>query len=96
MPFTIGGEWIAPQGSKEGAKPDPSKPVKVRQERRGNNRVTIIVNTPGPDEKRTALAALLKKKCGCGGTLKGDVIEIQGDKVEMIKTLLLAEGIKSQ
>lgn len=48
----------------------------------------------GVDADATALAAELKKKCCCGGTVKDDVIEIQGDKRELLKTLLEAKGMK--
>ena len=45
-------------------------------------------------EQLTALAAELKKKCGCGGAVKEGVIEIQGDKRDLLKALLEAKGMK--
>lgn len=46
------------------------------------------------DAELTKLAAELKKKCGCGGAVKDGVIEIQGDKRDLLKSLLEAKGMK--
>ncbi|MBL4765538.1 MAG: stress response translation initiation inhibitor YciH [Colwellia sp.] len=40
------------------------------------------------------LAKKLKQTCGTGGTVIGEVIEIQGDKRDKIKTILEKEGFK--
>ena len=46
------------------------------------------------DAELNKLAAELKKKCGCGGAVKDGIIEIQGDKRDLIKSLLEAKGMK--
>jgi len=46
-----------------------------------------------PKEKKEILK-LLKSKLGCGGTIKDEWIEIQGDKKDKIKEILLANGWK--
>ncbi len=56
--------------------------------------VCLITGIDADDATLTALAAELKKKCGCGGALKEGVIEIQGDKRDLLKTLLEAKGMK--
>ncbi|MEM6159175.1 stress response translation initiation inhibitor YciH [Erwinia sp. P6884] len=56
--------------------------------------VSLIAGIDLPDADLEKLAAELKKKCGCGGSVKEGVIEIQGDKRELIKTLLEAKGMK--
>lgn len=56
--------------------------------------VCVITGIDLSDAELSKLVAELKKKCGCGGTLKEDVIEIQGDKRELIKQLLEAKGMK--
>lgn len=56
--------------------------------------VCLITGVDGDDAELARLAAELKKKCGCGGSVKEGVIEIQGDKRELIKTLLEARGMK--
>ena len=56
--------------------------------------VCLITGIDQDDAELTKLAAELKKKCGCGGAVKDGVIEIQGDKRDLIKTLLEARGLK--
>jgi len=56
--------------------------------------VCLITGIDLDDEALQQLAAELKKKCGCGGALKDGVIEIQGDKRDLLKQLLEAKGMK--
>ena len=56
--------------------------------------VCLITGIDQDDESLAKLAAELKKKCGCGGSLKDGVIEIQGDKRDLLKSLLEAKGMK--
>lgn len=55
--------------------------------------VCLITGIEMNDAELTKLAAELKKKCGCGGAVKEGIIEIQGDKRDLIKSLLEAKGI---
>lgn len=56
--------------------------------------VCLVTGVDLPDVDLEKLAAELKKKCGCGGAVKEGVIEIQGDKRDLLKTLLEAKGMK--
>jgi translation initiation factor 1 len=56
--------------------------------------VCLISGVEGDETQLAQLAAELKKKCGCGGALKDRVIEIQGDKRELLQQLLIAKGMK--
>ncbi|RRZ95680.1 stress response translation initiation inhibitor YciH [Erwinia sp. 198] len=56
--------------------------------------VCLIAGVDLADPELEKLAAELKKKCGCGGSVKEGVIEIQGDKRDLLKTLLEAKGLK--
>jgi translation initiation factor 1 len=52
---------------------------------RGGKAVTIIKGLPLAGSELKSLARELKKKCGVGGALKGENIEIQGDLREFLK-----------
>ena len=56
--------------------------------------VCVISGIDADDATLASLAAELKKKCGCGGAVKEGTIEIQGDKRDLIKSLLEAKGMK--
>ena len=92
MPFTVGGEWIP---SKQNSN-HSSKPVKVRMVKRGKALLTVILNLSMSSTELKDLASILKKKLGCGGAVKEDAIEIQGDKVEEVQAYLQSVGIKFQ
>ncbi|CAM7927690.1 stress response translation initiation inhibitor YciH [Escherichia coli] len=55
--------------------------------------VCLITGVDLDDAELTKLAAELKKKCGCGGAVKDGIIEIQGDKRDLLKSLLEAKGM---
>ncbi len=46
----------------------------------------------GIDVKKIAKA--LKNELACGGTYKGDMIELQGDHTKRIKSLLVKHGFE--
>lgn len=54
--------------------------------------VCVIMGFNLDDNELTKLATELKKKCGCGGSVKNGTIEIQGDKRELLRDLLLQKG----
>ena len=94
MPFTIGGDWVPHDKGQDDKQ--KSRPVKVRKEKRGQAIVTVVLNLTLDPKAIKEVAARLKKKCGCGGTVKDGIIEIQGDKVDQVRQELQAEGIKAQ
>jgi translation initiation factor 1 len=70
--------------------------VKVRREiagRRGKA-VTTVSGVPVDDMELKALAGRLKKRCGVGGSVKGGVIELQGDHRTVVVEVLEAEGFR--
>ncbi|PWW10739.1 stress response translation initiation inhibitor YciH [Mangrovibacter plantisponsor] len=56
--------------------------------------VCVITGIDADDATIAKIAADLKKKCGCGGSVKDGVIEIQGDKRDLLKSVLETQGFK--
>ena len=68
--------------------------IKRQTSGRKGKGVCIITGLDLPEAELSKLAAELKKKCGCGGAVKEGDIEIQGDKRDLLKSLLEAKGFK--
>ena len=70
--------------------------VRVMRDRkqRGGKTVTVITGVVASEAELTTLAQQLKKLCGSGGTVKDEVIEIQGDHCEKVMTKLTTLGYK--
>ncbi len=56
--------------------------------------VSVLTGFDLNEAELLKLAATLKKKCGCGGSVVEGSIEIQGDKRELLQTLLQQFGYK--
>lgn len=61
---------------------------------RGGKAVTLVKNLVLSPDDLKALAKRLKQECGTGGTVKGSVIEIQGEQREKIAELLRKAGYR--
>jgi translation initiation factor 1 len=74
------------------ARPSPSADgvVRVGRETAGRKGSGVTVITGLPAEKVEDLARWLKQKCGAGGTVRGRVIEIQGEHRDRIVAELQA------
>lgn len=88
-------------GRIEQSKEKPARPkgdgiVRIQRQTSGRKGkgVCLITGLDLEDNALASLAAELKKKCGCGGAVKEGVIEIQGDKRDLLKQLLEARGLK--
>lgn len=89
MPFTIGGEWVPEPISNK-----PQRPIKIIKEKRGKSIVTIIRNLPLDTIQLKSLCSKLKQHLACGGAIKEETIELQGDKIKEAKLLLQEEGFR--
>lgn len=74
--------------------------LRIEKAGRGGKTVTAINELPKNETFLKDLTSELKKKCGSGGTYsmdgKAGSIEIQGDKMEMVRVLLNKKGIKTK
>jgi translation initiation factor 1 len=70
--------------------------VRIRKETKGRKGkgMSVIEGLSLNDAELKTLCSELKKKCGCGGSVKGFNIEIQGDDREKIKSILEAKSYK--
>ena len=63
---------------------------------RGGKAVTLVSGIVMADKDLDALGKQLKATCGSGGTVKEGVIEVQGDHIDRIVALLVAQGYKAK
>jgi len=63
--------------------------VYIRQEKagRGGKTVTVLMGLENAEERKMLLKAI-QKLSGSGGTIKGEVIEIQGEKRDEVASIL--------
>jgi len=62
---------------------------------RGGKAVTVVTNFPPIEAgEKKELLKKMQKTCGVGGALKGGNIEIQGDKRDQVKQVLIEAGFK--
>lgn len=91
MPYNLFGEWVP-----EKVQQEPKKAIKVRLVKRGQSELTVIFNLDFEASKMQELASYLKKRLGCGGSVREGNIEVQGNKVDPVKEALVLRGIKVQ
>ena len=70
--------------------------IRIRREVKGRKgkTVTVIYGFQFDQGDLKSLAKLLKQQCGTGGSVKDDMIIIQGDHREKLMKLLEAQGHK--
>ncbi len=68
--------------------------VRVARQTKGRKGkgVTVITGVPLTGDELKNLAKTLKQRCGSGGTVKNDVIEIQGDHRDALVRELAQKG----
>ena len=74
--------------------PPANQTIKISLEKKGRKGkiVTLILGLQHARGTLASLARELKQYCGSGGTVKEQVIEIQGDKRKQVEKKLIALG----
>lgn len=72
--------------------------VRVSRETKGRRGkgVSVITGVPVSADELKRLAKELKRRCGCGGTVKEGVIEIQGDHRDVLVQELKNKGFTAK
>ena len=85
---------VAQCSCRQAAAPKGDGVVRVSRETkgRGGKAVTLVRGVALPPEQLSDLGKQLRTACGCGGTVKDGVIEVQGDHAERVVELLKARG----
>mgnify|MGYP000707237317 CR=1 FL=1 len=68
--------------------------LRLEKNKRGGKTVTIVYEVPNNPEYFKKILKKLKSKCGTGGALKADTLEIQGDHRQEVRTQLEKIGFK--
>jgi translation initiation factor 1 len=84
-------ECVCPKGAPGAAKLAQVRVGRETQGRAGKG-VTVVTGLPLPAAEIESLAKQIKKRCGSGGTVRGGVIEIQGDHRDAIVAELVKLG----
>lgn len=87
---------------KEDKKKTPKQEIKSKKEhqlvftyeKRKGKPVTLVGRFYCQDSEKKEVLKLLKKKLACGGAIKEEWIELQGDVKQKVQTLLEASGWK--
>jgi len=93
------GERRPPRAGSEKPAPDAAggKGLRLRLDRRASGRVvTLVTGLPGTADEVAALARELRSACGAGGTVKGGVLERQGDHRDRVEAVLAERGLRSK
>ena len=76
-------------------KPGPARAV-VRMERKGRRgkEATVIEKLELPAKELERWCRELKQALGCGGSIEGDTIVLQGDLRHRLEAVLIARGVR--
>lgn len=92
------GRIETPKTAESKRQANPREGIRVRRETKGRKGagVTLVTGLDLPEAELKTLHANLKKRLGCGGTLKEGVLEFQGEHRDMLLAELLKLGFAAK
>lgn len=78
--------------------PPQQQQIRIQASRkgRGGKTVTVVSGFQSKPETLKTLLKQLKNKCGAGGTVKDETLEIQGDRTQQLLEILTQLGYKAK
>jgi translation initiation factor 1 len=86
-----------PEPAGEQLQAKPGRVVLRRETARRGGKEVVVVDGFGPQHSEGAIEALgrrLRAVCGCGGTVRDRVVEVQGNQLGRVREFLEAEGFR--
>ncbi|MEZ6055951.1 MAG: translation initiation factor [Planctomycetaceae bacterium] len=71
-----------------------SQQLRIRLERRKNGKQVTVIRGLAPDTDFLSLLKQLKARCGAGGTVDGQTLELQGDQQAPLTATLKQLGYR--
>ena len=68
--------------------------VRLERSGRGGKEVTVVEHLSLRADERDGWLKALKASLGCGGTVEGDTLVLQGDQRKRLPALLTARGVR--
>lgn len=86
----------APAAAKSPESRGPARAVvRIERKQRGGKEVTVIEKLGLPAAELAAWCSKLKQQLGCGGSVEGDAIVVQGDFRKRLPAVLTALGVQT-
>ncbi len=85
-------DCICPPPPKALTPPEKQTARLATEKRKKGKVVTVVRGLQAEQNDLPALLAKLKAACGAGGALKDDLLEVQGDHLERVRSLLIDFG----
>ena len=87
-------DCTCPPAPKQFTAPEEQTARLAVEKRKRGKVVTVVRGLQADENDLPALLAKLKTACGAGGTLKDDLLEIQGEHLERVRVLLTEVGYR--